>query len=293
MLSRHNGRLEWQMDSLFARLTPRWSLPGTMRLHAPGADVVWLPQPIHWERLFARMEALQADVLISAFFPRRIPEKLFSAFRCGGVNLHPARLPHFRGPSPLQHLLLQDAWLQHGGVTLHCMSAGLDEGEIIAFAHLSEEHWRDRGALDRALGGAMANLVAHALPAWCRGEVGAVPQPEGDFAWACQETDLTVNANWTAEHLRRLLTFFGSTPGIYFPLEEKRLKLGSVLTTLGQPDGTPPRRRGRAVEFDLADARVSCRRPRWRMLFAAKLRALLALRRHEPPHIPFTLATPG
>lgn len=187
MLRHSNSVLDWHAERLHAWYAPQWSLPTQVRRHAADAAIIRLPQPIEWNRLARRLAALEADVLISAFFPRRIPEALFSIFPCGGVNLHPALLPHFRGPSPLHHLLLQDAWREFGGVTLHRMSAGLDEGGIIATARLAEEHWRERPALNRALAGAMANLVGRAVPAYCRGDAVEVPQPQGRFAWAGEE----------------------------------------------------------------------------------------------------------
>lgn len=291
MLKRPNSVLDWHAERLHAWYAPQWSLPTQVHRHTPDAAIIRLPQPIEWSSLARRLAALEADVLISAFFPRRIPEALFSIFPFGGVNLHPALLPYYRGPSPLQHLLLQDAWREFGGVTLHRMSVGLDEGGLIATAKLTEEHWRDRQALNRALAGAMANLVGRAVPAYCGGEAPEVPQPQGGFMWTGEDVDMTVNKGWHAEHLKRLLTFFGRRPGVYLPIGEKRIELGSELMIIGRPTGEPPQRSNNSVEFDLMDARVSCARPSWQELVESNFRSILAQHRSMPPDIPFSYAS--
>lgn len=290
MMRRHNARLDWWLDRMRGIIAPQWSLPAAHARHAPRAPVIRLPRRIDWDGLEARMAALDADVLISAYFPRRIPENLLSAFRCGGVNMHPALLPCYRGPAPIHNMLLDDAWREHGGVTLHRMSAGLDEGEIIATARLPEEHWRDGGTLNLALGGAMASLVAHAIPAFCRGEAVSIPQPASEFPWAGSDRIMTVDHDWQVERLERLLTFFGRTPGVYLSKGESLIKLGSILTVIGPPSEEPPLRRGQSVEFDVVDARVSCRRPPWLRRRSARMRTLLEMRRHLPPDIAFQFA---
>lgn len=70
------------------------------------------------------------DVLLSWGFPWKIPGPALSAAQLGALNLHPSRLPKYRGPSPL-------AWaLRNGeeeiGVTWHRMTESFDAGPILA-----------------------------------------------------------------------------------------------------------------------------------------------------------------
>jgi len=291
MADRPNAGMEWHVERLQGLMAPQWSFPIQVHRHAPGVPIIRLAAPIKWDRLRKRLAKLDADVLISAFFPRRIPETVFSLFRCGGVNLHPALLPHFRGPSPLLHLLLRDAWREYGGVTLHRMSPGLDEGAIIATAKMGEdEHWLDHPTLHRALAGAMANLVGNAVPAYCRGEVVAVPQMEGDFGWANDDVDVMVERDWTAERFRRLLLFYGDFPGVYLPVNEERVRLGAVMKVVGPPTGEPVRERCGTVEFDLRDARVACSGMSLRTWWALVRREWREQRSSFPPAIPFSYA---
>jgi len=289
---RHNARLAWHWTRLTEPQGPHWSLPGMLRRHAPKAPIIRLPYRPRWDMLAGHMCSFDADVLVSAFFPRCIPDGVLGAFRHGGVNLHPSRLPHCRGPAPLHHLLLSNTWREHGGVTLHRMTSKLDEGETIAFAPLADAQWRDRGTLDRALGGAFAALAVNALPAFCRGEIAAKEQAPGEPAWAGELGEMMVRTTWTADQLNRVLAFFGRTPGIWLPVGETRIRLGAAMKAVGPPHGLPSHSAAGTTEFDLADARVACRPEPWLKARSARRRAR-AEWRQSPPEISVFSAQPA
>jgi methionyl-tRNA formyltransferase len=74
------------------------------------------------------VKALRPDVIVCAAWPGRLPAALLQAARCGGVNVHPSRLPEHRGPDPL-------AWTILGGDTttalsMHQMVHDLDAGGL-------------------------------------------------------------------------------------------------------------------------------------------------------------------
>ena len=59
-----------------------------------------------------------------------VPTAALSSVRFGGINLHPSKLPDWRGANPLfwQLASAQNQW----GVTVHVLSDQIDGGEIIA-----------------------------------------------------------------------------------------------------------------------------------------------------------------
>ncbi|MEO1399617.1 MAG: formyltransferase family protein, partial [Pseudomonadota bacterium] len=52
------------------------------------------------------------------------------------VNFHPAMLPDYRGPHPLQALVLRGDADRFGGMTMHLLAVGIDEGAIVAQQHI-------------------------------------------------------------------------------------------------------------------------------------------------------------
>lgn len=85
---------------------------------------------INSDEVVADLRTLGADVLLSAFFNQVISQDVVQSTRLGGVNIHPARLPQFRGVDPVFYLRLSGA--NAYGVTLHRIVPALDEGNILA-----------------------------------------------------------------------------------------------------------------------------------------------------------------
>ena len=80
--------------------------------------------------LEAFITACQPDLLIVADFRYLLPPGILHLARLGGINFHPSLMPAYRGRAPINWAIL------HGektlGLTVHCIDAGMDTGDIIA-----------------------------------------------------------------------------------------------------------------------------------------------------------------
>ncbi len=77
----------------------------------------------------------EIDLLLVVDFGYLIPQWLLDWPKIAPLNIHPSALPKWRGSSPGQFALLFEGLAdhdQHSAITLMVMSAGLDEGPIIA-----------------------------------------------------------------------------------------------------------------------------------------------------------------
>lgn len=142
---------------------------------------------------------LALDLVCVACFPWRIPDALLPLPTYGFLNLHPSRLPAYRGPAPL-FWQLRDG-LQQGGVTVHWMDAAFDSGPIAAQSALALPVGATSAELDQlhALTGADLLLDAlHQLAAGCR-----PAQPQGGDgsrqSWP-MAADFRLDRQWSARH---------------------------------------------------------------------------------------------
>jgi methionyl-tRNA formyltransferase len=76
------------------------------------------------------LAGLEPDLILVTGFPRLIPPEVLALPRLGGVNVHPAPLPAYRGPDPI-------FWQFYNGepelgMTIHRMDAAFDTGHILA-----------------------------------------------------------------------------------------------------------------------------------------------------------------
>lgn len=67
--------------------------------------------------------------LVSVLWGKIFPAHTLARFDRGGINLHPAPLPEYRGSFARTHAILNGA--ESFGVTIHCLSERADTGDII------------------------------------------------------------------------------------------------------------------------------------------------------------------
>jgi len=68
------------------------------------------------------------DVLVCFAYGKIFGPRFLSMFEKGCYNIHPSRLPQFRGSSPIQYAILNG--LSSTAITIQKLSKGVDEGDI-------------------------------------------------------------------------------------------------------------------------------------------------------------------
>ena len=150
---------------------------------------------------------LNADIACVACFPRRIPPAVLTLPQHGFLNVHPSRLPDYRGPVPL-FWQLRDG-VNPLGVTVHWMDATLDTGDIAAQADVPLPDGVDGPGADRWLAQVGGRLLVDVLDAIERGEDWRQAQPPGGSyqSWP-QAEDFRLDRTWSA---RRAFNFMRGT----------------------------------------------------------------------------------
>lgn len=76
------------------------------------------------------LAGLSADVGVLAAFGQIVPETLIHLFPLGIINLHPSRLPAYRGPTPIEQAILDG--LESTAVSIMQLGPGMDSGPVFA-----------------------------------------------------------------------------------------------------------------------------------------------------------------
>lgn len=74
------------------------------------------------------VRSLGADTLVTFAFGRIFGPKFLSLFSQGTFNVHPSRLPEFRGPSPIQSTILSKS--RSAFISVQEIGLAMDEGDI-------------------------------------------------------------------------------------------------------------------------------------------------------------------
>lgn len=241
-------------DRRLGRLVPRWSVAALSRRH--GFPIVEVPRLATWTGAKIAAEQTSADVLISVYFPNIVPPDLLAHFSGRAVNFHPAMLPRYRGPSPIVAMVLDRTIETEGAMTLHVMSAGLDEGDIITQSPVAFPADRNLAAFNLGLAMAAGRITAEHLPRYLAGALRSVPQNSERATYPrVTRRDLQLSARQTADEIRwRCDTLAVQKPLRIDGLEAPRVTgFGRVL---GPPSGQLPRVGLFTIDFDAADARI-------------------------------------
>ena len=145
---------------------------------SPGVDVIVSNHPERWAAMLA---PLRPDLVISAGMPWKIPADVLALPRLGGINLHPALLPKYRGPGAVEWALRNgEAEL---GFTVHRLAPEFDTGAILAQGRVPIADEDDFETLIARLMPQVPDLLRQALERVARGDPGE-PQDETQASYA-------------------------------------------------------------------------------------------------------------
>ena len=171
-----------------------------------------------------------------------LPPVVLEAPRLGAFNLHASLLPRWRGAAPIQRAILEgDA---ETGVQVMRMTAGLDEGAVLATARLAIAGDDTAATLSDKLAAAGEALLPPTLAAVARGEATEVPQA-GEPTYARKVRPAEARLDWTrpAAALDRQVRGLSPFPGAWFEAPDRRggppLRVKALLSRPAEGSGAP------------------------------------------------------
>ncbi|MBP5530209.1 MAG: methionyl-tRNA formyltransferase [Lachnospiraceae bacterium] len=240
--------------------TPDFAVLALRKLHEAGHEIVlvvtqpdkpkgrsklYLPSPVKEEAMRLGIEVFQpdrikkvenievlkkypADVFVVAAFGQILSKEILEMPRYGCINIHASLLPMYRGAAPIQWAILNGE--KKSGVTIMQMDEGLDTGDMLlkGEVEITEEDTAD--SLHDKLSELGADLIVDALAKLEKGEITAVPQPEGPLFYAkmIKKEDGALDFNESAESLALKVRAFWSWPATFALLNDNFVKVCSA-----------------------------------------------------------------
>lgn len=189
---------------------------------------VFQPTKVKTEATRELLASVQPDVAVVAAYGRILPPQLLHLPRHGCVNVHASLLPKHRGASPINHAIL--AGDTETGVCLMQMDEGLDTGPVYARKRIAIAADDTTSTLSNKLAGLGAEVVVESLPAVLRGELEAIPQPEGDASYAplLKKEDGWLDFSRPARALERAVRAYQPWPVASFAIDGARVQVGQA-----------------------------------------------------------------
>ena len=167
------------------------------------------------------LASARPDVLLSWFWPRRIPQAVLDLAPRGSFGVHPSLLPALRGPDPYFWAILRGH--VHTGVTLHRLDRDYDTGNIIDARQLAVADDEHAYALAKRLDRPSLALLVSCAERLAHGEaLDGVPQDEEAATEAPRVEDALLEIDWhePAAHIARLVRAAAPFPGAHAQLAD-------------------------------------------------------------------------
>ena len=233
------------LEMISERVRPLWVITNTPAASGRGLKLQDTPVfetakrlglPVYTtERLSAdaeRIEWLKADtpdVILVIDFGQIIKEPVLSAAPLGCINIHPSKVPQYRGSAPIQRAIMDG--LSKTAVSIFRLDAGMDTGPLLAQPELEISQADTSSSLSEkaaALGCAELLRYICEVPAE---EWRFIPQSEEGASLAPKIEKSEGKIDWERESARRIadkVRGIGENPGVFCMLRGKRLRIRSA-----------------------------------------------------------------
>jgi len=172
-------------------------------------------QPERIKDFSDEVERLSPDLIILSAYGQIIPENILVAPKYGSINVHPSLLPLWRGPSPIQHAILNGD--KKTGVTIMKMIREMDAGPILFQEEMEmtgEEYFQELHDKLAKLG---AELLNEAIFKIFSGKISLRPQDNSKATYSkiLKKEDGKIDWRKPAQVLERQVRAFSDWPGSY------------------------------------------------------------------------------
>lgn len=203
----------------------------------------------------------KADTLITLMTHRIIPARILELFGDRAVNVHPALLPHYKGPQPTLSLLVDGEADRYGGITIHQLDKGIDTGPVIARRRVPFTPHTHFHVWIYEIARAAADLAGNELQQYLNGDIEALPQVAASGNY--RKSDRFEFVIEPRKTLRDVLALVDMPKGLTFRAipgrpAGRRLSYGVYrpVKTVSHPTGAKPRITPFSLEMDISDARI-------------------------------------
>lgn len=241
------------LELVSGRLRPEWVLTNAPKSAGRGLSMrntpVWelaqkLGLPVYTtERLSADAEraawikANAPDVLLVIDFGHIIKEPVLTAAKYGCLNIHPSKLPEYRGSAPLQRVLMDGH--KNTAVSIFRLDAGMDSGPILAQPELEIGPDDDCASLAEKAARLGAETLLHYLCDVPPYEWRFTEQREDGATYAPKIDKSEGKIDWArpAAEIADKIRGIGAAPGVFCTVRGRRLRIYRAEAVSGS--GTP------------------------------------------------------
>jgi methionyl-tRNA formyltransferase len=214
-------------------------------------------QPVNIDRtLLHSLDQHNIHLIVVVAYGKILPRWIIDHPERGSMNLHASLLPKYRGPSPIQSVLLRGEKVT--GITLQIMRPEMDAGEIVARREIPvEDEWTAEDLMNRIISVGPSFLV-RSIGTYLKGTSSPEKQREEEVTYCAmiRKDDGLIDWSGNTNEIINKIRAFNIWPVAHTYLENKLLRIYNAhVSSLSIANETQP---GMIVDLDKADGIVVC-----------------------------------
>lgn len=162
------------------------------------------------------------DLIVVANFGRILTKEELAKPAFGCLNIHPSLLPKYRGPSPIQTVLLNNE--KETGVTIFKMDEMIDHGPLLSQVKIKIKNNDDFNSLNKKLAKLAADLIIKTIPLYTSEQIKPKEQNHelATHTKKIKKEDAEIDWTQTALKINNQIRAYVGWPIAYTMLDGKR-----------------------------------------------------------------------
>lgn len=177
-----------------------------------------------------QLAEFHAEAAILVAYGKIIPQAIIDIFPYGIINIHPSLLPKYRGPTPIEQAILDNA--PATGVSVMKLVKEMDAGPVYAQHSVSLTGQETKQALTERLLHTGGELLIKHLPHIFDGSLQPTPQDEqaATFSSLISKDNAVIDWREPAELITRKLRAYAGWPQVRGKLDIAQQSFDTVIT---------------------------------------------------------------
>lgn len=194
-------------------------------------NTILVIQPEKIREQYNEIVELEPDLIITCAYGQILPIELLNIPKLGCINVHASLLPKLRGGAPIHHAIIDGH--SKTGITIMYMSAGMDQGDIIAQKEIPIDYTDTAASLHEKLAVLGRDFLLEILPTIINGTNQRIKQDdfEATYGFNIKREDEKIEFSKSKRQIYNQIRGLYSWPGAYCLFEGKILKVWKARET--------------------------------------------------------------
>ncbi len=189
--------------------------PSAVEAEAKKLGLLIIPPESFDDKLITAIEAINPSFFVVVDYGKIIPQKILNMPPRGVINIHPSKLPKYRGASPLQSAILNGE--SKTAITIMMIDKEMDHGPILAQKDVdifSDDTYK---SLYERLSHEYPDFLIDTLKKYLAGQIEPQEQnhKQATFTKILSRKDGKIDWSKSAEEIERMVRAYNPWPGAY------------------------------------------------------------------------------